>query len=82
MPRVIGSGVSVSLEGFMAGPSQSLEAPLGIGGEAIRWHTRGVVGRLRVRQVRGITTRRTRGAGPAAARVESGRAQSKAGAIE
>lgn len=33
--RVVGHGVSVSFDGFMAGPQQSLEAPLGVGGERL-----------------------------------------------
>ena len=31
--------VSISLDGYLAGPDQSLEAPLGVGGERVhRWH--------------------------------------------
>ena len=35
MTRVIASGISVSLDGYMAGPDQSRETPLGVGGEAL-----------------------------------------------
>ncbi len=34
-PRLIVHGFTISLDGFGAGPQQSLEAPLGIGGEAL-----------------------------------------------
>jgi dihydrofolate reductase len=43
MPMVKVSGFAVSLDGFGAGPAQSLEHPLGVGGEALhQWafHTR------------------------------------------
>ena len=31
--------VSISLDGFLAGPDQSLDDPLGVGGLAVhRWH--------------------------------------------
>jgi dihydrofolate reductase len=32
---IVRFGVAVSLDGFMAGPDQSLEVPLGVGGEAL-----------------------------------------------
>ena len=35
MPRLIVHGFTISLGGYGAGPDQSLEAPLGIGGEAL-----------------------------------------------
>jgi dihydrofolate reductase len=35
MPSVRASGLTISLDGFLAGPGQSLEAPLGIGGERL-----------------------------------------------
>ena len=35
MPRLLTLGFSISLDGFGAGPSQSLESPLGIGGEGL-----------------------------------------------
>ena len=35
MPRLIVHGFTLSLDGYGAGPQQSLEAPLGIGGEAL-----------------------------------------------
>jgi dihydrofolate reductase len=35
MPRIVGHGLSVSLDGFMAGPEQSRESPLGVGGERL-----------------------------------------------
>ena len=35
MSKVVGHGVSLSLDGFMSGPGQSLEAPLGQGGERL-----------------------------------------------
>lgn len=35
MPRLIVHGDTISLDGYGAGPDQSLEAPLGIGGEAL-----------------------------------------------
>lgn len=35
MPRLIVHGFTLSLDGYGAGPHQSLEAPLGIGGEAL-----------------------------------------------
>ena len=35
MPRLIVNGFTLSLDGYGAGPDQSLEAPLGIGGEAL-----------------------------------------------
>lgn len=31
--------VSISLDGYLAGPDQSLEAPIGVGGERLHaWH--------------------------------------------
>lgn len=41
--RVVARGISLSLDGFMAGPDQSLESPLGAGGEGLHawaWETR------------------------------------------
>ncbi|MFN8410731.1 MAG: hypothetical protein U0V45_15435 [Flavobacteriales bacterium] len=35
MPRLIVNGFTISLDGYGAGPHQSLEAPLGIGEEAL-----------------------------------------------
>ena len=35
MPRLIVHGFTISLDGYGAGPHQSLEAPLGIGEEAL-----------------------------------------------
>jgi dihydrofolate reductase len=35
MPRLLTLGFSISLDGYGAGPSQSLENPLGIGGEGL-----------------------------------------------
>lgn len=35
MARVVGWGVTMSLDGFMAGPGQGLETPLGVGGERL-----------------------------------------------
>jgi hypothetical protein len=35
MPRLIVHSYSISLDGYGAGPHRSLEAPLGIGGEAL-----------------------------------------------
>jgi dihydrofolate reductase len=35
MQRVVGHGLSISLDGFMAGPEQSMEAPLGVGGDRL-----------------------------------------------
>src|SRR6187401_2268990 len=35
MPRLLTLGFSISVDGFGAGPSQSLENPLGIGGEGL-----------------------------------------------
>jgi hypothetical protein len=35
MPRLIVHGFTISLDGYGAGPQQSLEAPLGIGSEAL-----------------------------------------------
>ncbi len=35
MPRLLVHGFTISLAGFGAGRQQSLEAPLGIGGEAL-----------------------------------------------
>jgi dihydrofolate reductase len=41
MPRLIVHGFTISLDGYGAGPHQSLEAPLGIGGEALHeWMVR------------------------------------------
>ena len=43
MSLVLASGISISLDGFMAGPRQSHEAPLGVGGERLHdwaWATR------------------------------------------
>lgn len=38
MPRVRAHGISVSLDGFMAGPGQGPQTPLGVGGEPLhRW---------------------------------------------
>ena len=35
MPSVVGHGLSMSVDGYVAGPKQSPEAPLGIGGERL-----------------------------------------------
>ena len=35
MPRLLALGFSISLDGYGAGPSQSLESPLGVGGEGL-----------------------------------------------
>jgi dihydrofolate reductase len=35
MPRLVARNISVSLDGFMAGPDQSLEHPLGVGAERL-----------------------------------------------
>ena len=35
MPRLIVHSYTISLDGFGAGPNQSLEAPLGVGGEEL-----------------------------------------------
>ncbi|REJ73717.1 MAG: dihydrofolate reductase [Acidobacteria bacterium] len=35
MQRIVGHGLSISLDGFAAGPDQSHEAPLGVGGEKL-----------------------------------------------
>jgi len=35
MPRLIVHGFTISLDGYGAGPQQSLEAPLGLGAEAL-----------------------------------------------
>lgn len=35
MPKLRAHNISVSVDGFMAGPDQSLENPLGVGGEAL-----------------------------------------------
>jgi dihydrofolate reductase len=35
MQRIIGSGLSMSIDGYLAGPAQSFEAPLGLGGERL-----------------------------------------------
>src|SRR5215203_5890817 len=35
MPRLLVLGFTISLDGFGAGPDQSLEQPLGAGGEAL-----------------------------------------------
>jgi hypothetical protein len=35
MSRVIVSSIGVSIDGFSAGPDQSLENPLGVGGPAL-----------------------------------------------
>jgi dihydrofolate reductase len=43
MARLVARGFSICLDGYGAGPSQSLESPLGVGGEALHdWlvHTR------------------------------------------
>src|SRR3989442_12742336 len=43
MARLLAHGFSISLDGYGAGPSQSLENPLGVGGEGLHdWlvHTR------------------------------------------
>jgi dihydrofolate reductase len=43
MPRVLAHGVSISVDGYMAGPDQSQEAPLGAGGEQLHewaWATK------------------------------------------
>jgi dihydrofolate reductase len=43
MPRLVALGFSISLDGYGAGPNQSLENPLGVGGESLHdWlvHTR------------------------------------------
>ncbi len=41
MPRLIVHGFTISLDGYGAGPQQSLEAPLGVGAEALHdWMVR------------------------------------------
>ena len=35
MPRLLVSGFTISLDGYGAGPRQSLDAPLGVGGESL-----------------------------------------------
>ena len=35
MPRVVGHGLSISLDGYMAGANQSMQHPLGMGGERL-----------------------------------------------
>lgn len=43
MTRVIGNGLTISLDGYLAGPDQSAETPLGVGGERLHewaWATR------------------------------------------
>ncbi len=41
MPRLIAHGFTISLDGYGAGPDQSLEAPLGIGAEGLHeWPVR------------------------------------------
>ena len=35
MARLLVSGFTISLDGYGAGPSQSLENPLGVGGEEL-----------------------------------------------
>jgi hypothetical protein len=47
MPRLIVHGFTISLDGYAAGPDQSLESPMGTGGQGLHpWLLRSDIGEL------------------------------------
>jgi dihydrofolate reductase len=56
MPKLVANNIAVSLDGFMAGPDQSLEHPLGVGGQRLHeWVFETAAGRKMMGQTGGET---------------------------